>query len=182
MVKHGTHLILNDFSPQQRGKGMLHVISMRTSLVRMRFSLVVRASDCQCTSWNVPGFDPSIRLHSGTWGAADEAVLNIVQKKNIPQKILKKGCSVAQLVVRRPAVWQARVPIPARHPREVFPSERNKQWRKGERPRRMDMNECTVWMWLWIYEKDKINKKSGSCHQTLNLDYYLILSISVIII
>jgi hypothetical protein len=26
-----------------------------------------------------------------------------------------------------PAVWQARVQISARHPREVFPSERNKQ-------------------------------------------------------
>jgi hypothetical protein len=28
-------------------------------------SLVVRASDCQCTSCNGPGFDPSIRRHSG---------------------------------------------------------------------------------------------------------------------
>jgi hypothetical protein len=27
----------------------------------MRSSLVVRASDCQCTSFNGPGFDPSIR-------------------------------------------------------------------------------------------------------------------------
>jgi hypothetical protein len=47
----------------------------------MRSSLVVRASDCQCTSCNSPGFDPSIRRHSGIWGAADEAVLNIVRKK-----------------------------------------------------------------------------------------------------
>jgi hypothetical protein len=31
----------------------------------MRSSLVVRASDCQCTSYNGPGFDPSIRRHSG---------------------------------------------------------------------------------------------------------------------
>ncbi len=38
---------------------------MRSSLVRMRSSLVVRASDCQCTSCNGPGFDPSIRRHSG---------------------------------------------------------------------------------------------------------------------
>ena len=60
---------------------------MRSSLVRMRSSLVVRASDCQCTSCNGPGFDPSIRLHSGIWGVADEAVLNIVWKrKKIPQK------------------------------------------------------------------------------------------------
>jgi hypothetical protein len=34
-------------------------------LYRMRSSLVVRASDCQCTSCNGPGFDPSIRQHSG---------------------------------------------------------------------------------------------------------------------
>ncbi len=54
---------------------------------RMRSSLVVRASDCQCTRCNGPGFDPSIRRHSGIWGAADEAVLNTVRKKKkIPQK------------------------------------------------------------------------------------------------
>jgi hypothetical protein len=59
---------------------------------RMRSSLVVRVSDCQCTSCNGPGFDPSIRRHSGIWGAADEAVLNIVRKnrKNPPKKYLKK--------------------------------------------------------------------------------------------
>jgi hypothetical protein len=28
----------------------------------------------------------------------------------------QKGCSMAQLVVRWPALWQARVQIPARHP------------------------------------------------------------------
>ncbi len=28
-------------------------------------------------------------------------------------------------------------------------------------PRRMYMNECTDWMWLWMYEKDKLNTKSG---------------------
>ena len=33
--------------------------------LRMRSSLVVRASDCQCTSCNGPGFDPGIRRHSG---------------------------------------------------------------------------------------------------------------------
>ncbi len=57
------------------------LLRMRSSLVRMRSSLVVRASDCQCTSCNGPEFDPSIRRHSGIWGAADEAVLNIVRKK-----------------------------------------------------------------------------------------------------
>ncbi len=61
--------------------------------MRMRSSLVVRASDCQCTSCNGPGFDLSIRRHSGIWGAADEAVLNIVGKKykKSPEKnIFKK--------------------------------------------------------------------------------------------
>jgi hypothetical protein len=47
---------------------------------RMRSSLVVRASDCQCTSCNGPGFDPNIRRHSGILGPADDAVFNIVQK------------------------------------------------------------------------------------------------------
>jgi hypothetical protein len=56
---------------------------------RMRSILVVRASDCQCT--NGPGFDPSIRRHSGIW---DEAVLNIVRKKREkipPKNIWKKS-------------------------------------------------------------------------------------------
>jgi hypothetical protein len=35
---------------------------------------------CQCTSCNGPEFDPSIRRHSGIWGAAVEAVLNKVRK------------------------------------------------------------------------------------------------------
>ncbi len=64
-------------------------------IMRMRSSLVVRASDCQCTSCNGPGFDPSIRRHSGIWGAADEAVLNIVRtkrKKIPPQKNKKTLC------------------------------------------------------------------------------------------
>ena len=59
---------------------------MRSSLVRMRSSLVVRASDCQCISCNGPGFDPSIRRHSGIWGAADEPVLNTVPNKKKHQK------------------------------------------------------------------------------------------------
>jgi hypothetical protein len=42
---------------------------------------VVRLSDSQCRSHNSPGFDPSILRHNGTGGEADEAVLNIVQKK-----------------------------------------------------------------------------------------------------
>ncbi len=60
--------------------------------LRMRSSLVVRACDCQCTSCNGPGFDSSIRRHSGIRGAADEAVLNIQQYeiKNPSKKILKE--------------------------------------------------------------------------------------------
>ncbi len=42
---------------------------------------MVRASDCQCTSCNGPGFIPSIRRHSGIQGAADETVVNIVRTK-----------------------------------------------------------------------------------------------------
>ncbi len=59
----------------------------------MRSSLVVRASDCQCTSCNGgPEFYPSIRRHSGIWGVADEAVLNIVRKNiKIPPKNSKKA-------------------------------------------------------------------------------------------
>ncbi len=56
----------------------------------MRSSLVIRASDCQCTSCNGPGLDLSIRRHSGIWGAADEAMLNIVRtkrKKSPPKNI-----------------------------------------------------------------------------------------------
>ncbi len=77
------------------------LLRMRSSLVRMRSSLVVRASDCQCTSCNGPGFDPSICRHSGIWGAADEAVLNIVRKKEKnppPQKKKIWGWSVSVCV------------------------------------------------------------------------------------
>ncbi len=41
----------------------------------------VKANDSQCRSRNCPGFDPSILRHSGIWGAANEAELNIVYKK-----------------------------------------------------------------------------------------------------
>ncbi len=43
----------------------------------MRSSQVAIASNSQCRRRNCPGFDPSILRHIGTWGAADEAVLNI---------------------------------------------------------------------------------------------------------
>jgi hypothetical protein len=47
----------------------------------MRTSRVVKASDCQCQSRNSPGIDHSILQHSGIGGAADEAVLNKIIKK-----------------------------------------------------------------------------------------------------
>jgi hypothetical protein len=43
----------------------LPILLLSHGKIRMRSSLVVRASDCQCTSCNGPGFDPSIRRHSG---------------------------------------------------------------------------------------------------------------------
>ncbi len=49
----------------------------------VRSSKVVRASDWQCRSRNIPGFDTSILRHSGISGAADEAVLNKVHIKQI---------------------------------------------------------------------------------------------------
>jgi hypothetical protein len=49
--------------------------------ILMRSSRVVRASDSQCRCRNCPGFDPSILRRSGISGAEDEAVLNIVHKK-----------------------------------------------------------------------------------------------------
>ncbi len=71
-------------------EGALHAVgkylSMRSSLMWMRSSLMVRASDCQNRSRHSPGFDPGILRHSGTSGATDEAVLNTVHRKKI-QKI-----------------------------------------------------------------------------------------------
>ncbi len=51
------------------------------NLSQIKFSLVVRASDCQCRSHNSPGFDPNFLCHSGIWGAADEAVSNTAHRK-----------------------------------------------------------------------------------------------------
>ncbi len=73
---------------------LLFIIAFTLDPVRTRSSLMVRASDCQCTSCNGPGFDPSFRRHSGIWGVAEEAVLDIVWKKDIkksPKIFLKKS-------------------------------------------------------------------------------------------
>ncbi len=64
----------------------------------MRSSLVFRSSGCQCTSCNGSGFDPSIRRYSGIWGAADEAVLNIVRKKSPPKIFLKRSNADLQIL------------------------------------------------------------------------------------
>jgi hypothetical protein len=84
-----------------------------------------------------------------------------VKKKSIVSKVQPRGggaqiyfrvqgglgfsvtieCKVSELVGSAlPAIWQARVQIPARHPRGVFPCEQRSNEEKGERPRRMDMN------------------------------------------
>jgi len=55
----------------------------------MRSSLVGTASDCQCTSCNGPGFDPSIRRQSRLCGAENEAALN---KERIKIKNPQKFC------------------------------------------------------------------------------------------
>ncbi len=56
---------------------------MTSSKAWMRSSRVYRASGCQCQSRSSPGFvDSSILRHSEIWGAADEAVLKNVHKKN----------------------------------------------------------------------------------------------------
>ncbi len=65
----------------------------------MRSSRVVRTSDNQCRSRNCTGFDPSILRHSGIWGAADEAVLNIAHK-NKNQKIPVLGMFLTALWIR----------------------------------------------------------------------------------
>ncbi len=48
-------------------------------LPRMRSSLVVRASDCQCTSCNGPGFDPSAQrnLRGGRWSSVEYSTMFI---------------------------------------------------------------------------------------------------------
>ncbi len=82
MMLHNVNVTWRNVTKRMRSS----LVRMRSSLVRMRSSLVVRASDCQCTSCNGPGFDPSIRRHSGIWGAADETVLNIVRTKKNKKK------------------------------------------------------------------------------------------------
>jgi hypothetical protein len=51
---------------------------------------IIKLQDCQYKSRNSPEFDPSILRHSGIWGVAGEAVLNIVHTK----KLFKKTQSI----------------------------------------------------------------------------------------
>ncbi len=60
---------------------VLTLLKSRFKFMWMRSSWVVRASDSQCRSRNCPRYDPSILRHSGIWGAADKAVLNILHEK-----------------------------------------------------------------------------------------------------
>ncbi len=69
--------------------------SFLSSLEIAVISLEWKASGPRHKTLYGSGFDPSIRRHSAIWGAADEAVLNIVRKtkqkippKNIYKKIL----------------------------------------------------------------------------------------------
>jgi hypothetical protein len=72
------------------------------------------------------------------------------------------------VLVRRLAVRQARVRFWARHHREVFPHWSPVQWGNGERPRRMEMDECMVswyhgiivWMWFGMHVLKKTKKIS----------------------
>jgi len=57
--------------------------------LRMRSSLEVRAPDCQCTSCNGPGFDPSMLRHSNLRGGRWSSVEYSTKKKS-PQTIFKK--------------------------------------------------------------------------------------------
>jgi hypothetical protein len=99
----------------------------------IRSSLVVRVSDCQCTSCNGPGFDSSIRRHSGIWGAAYETVLNTVQKNKKYIYKIKKGTPryrglAGNAAYRWPAVKQS--------PR---------RWREGGDSRYPSASGCRRW-------------------------------------
>ncbi len=111
--------------------------------MRMRSSLVVRASDCLCTSCNGPGFDPSIRRHSGIWGAADEAVLNIVRTKKRKKKYKNK-----RKRHRMKCVYKATKPIGASRISLV-----------------LRIHDILVWIWIQIQIRESmpLTNGSGSC-------------------
>ncbi len=65
--------------------------------VRYLSSLVVRASDCQCTSCNGPGFDPSIRRHSEGRQMKQCWILYWTKEKNPPKKYKKKKIKIFKI-------------------------------------------------------------------------------------
>ncbi len=60
-----------------------------------------------------PGFYPSIRQRSGIWGAADEAVLNIVWKKKSPQYSQTKDDLAGPSYVSLLFCWHDVCPVPS---------------------------------------------------------------------
>ncbi len=66
----------------------------------------------------------------------------------VGRSVGQSGCSVAQMVLRRLAVWQARVRILTLHPREVPPTEHAAvmKWRWATVNDRNDcMNVCVLY-------------------------------------
>ncbi len=85
---HSGQIILKRVGNTGRRASNCRKIFLEANFKGMRFSVMVRASDCHCQSRN----SPSIHRHSEIWGAADEAVLNTVHRKKIakiPFVILK---------------------------------------------------------------------------------------------
>ncbi len=84
MQERWTIIFYNQISstqPRQRHTGLILSCTCPQSLWQKcytfsRSSWVVIVSDCQGRNRSSPGFDHSILRHSGTWEAADEAVLN----------------------------------------------------------------------------------------------------------
>ncbi len=89
-------------------------------------------------------------------------------------------CGVAQFMLRRCSVMLRRCSVRSASacckagpssilgsaPQGGFSHWAYKRWRNGERPRRMAMDKCIVWMWsnerMYVcYKIWKINKKSG---------------------
>ncbi len=92
----------------QHGKGVVQYLSLLTlyphphlAELWMRSSRVVRASDSQCRSWTVLASIPASSDTVESGGAADEAVLNIVHKKE----------KSPFLTVYPDAQWNGRIPV-----------------------------------------------------------------------
>ncbi len=73
-------------NPTESAKNVRTKCILRAKYVYRGWDLaeLLRVSDCLFRSRNSPWFDPSILRHSGIWRAADEAVLNKKNSKNLP--------------------------------------------------------------------------------------------------